>query len=638
MGDTNKDENAEETMEDLITLMILNHQTILNTLQTRYNNKLIYTYIGSILVAINPYKIFNIYGKDVVKKYEGCPIGQQPPHLFAIGSVCYEKMLRDWENQVVLISGESGSGKTESCKLIMQYVALVNRNNDNLITEQILEGNPLLESFGNAKTIRNDNSSRFGKYIELFFQSGSICGARTAEYLLERSRIVKQPDDERNYHVFYEMLSAMTPEEKKEYGLQDAPQYFYLNQGNSCTIPGRNDAENFRALTEAMDVLGFSKTEKKTIQSILASVLHLGNIYFCKTNQTDYDMMQLGSDAEIKWISYLLELSPDWLKSSLTTKVMEARDERLVTPFTIAQAQDARDAIAKALYCRLFTWLVERINQIVYRSPREKVTSMALLDIFGFEDISLNSFEQLCINYANETLQSFFNECIFLMEQKEYKKERINWSQIDFPNNQELICLISSKPSGIFHILDDECNFPRASDKSFLEKCHYEHSMSCNYEKPRMSSMEFIIYHYAGKVTYNARSFLEKNKDTLQSDVVELLCESKNSIICQMFEDMRGRLLPKTLSKNTGRYVTMKPKTPTVSAQFNESLASLVYTMKQCNPYFVRCIKPNNTKSPMLFKSETVMEQLKYSGILQTINIRKWGYPVRIRFPVFIDR
>ncbi|XP_078318920.1 unconventional myosin-XV-like isoform X3 [Crassostrea virginica] len=630
---------GDHGVEDMINLSVLDESVILRNIRTRYERELIYTFTGSILVSVNPYKMFNIYGLDMVKKYEGRPLGSMPPHLFAIGSASYGKMMKDTENQVIVISGESGSGKTEATKLIMQYLAAVNKSGNNLITEQILEANPLLESFGNAKTIRNDNSSRFGKYIEVFFKHGSIVGARTLEYLLEKSRMVTQAQDERNYHVFYEMLEGMSTDQKSKYGLQNAEKYFYLNQGGNCKIMGRDDGENFRALTTAFDVLSFERSEQETIFKILSSVLHIGNIYFKKIHdEANHDTVLLGSDAEIKWISHLLQLSEDWLKQALTTKVTETRGDRVLTPYNIDQALDARDAIAKALYSRLFTWLVERINNIICRAERDKNTSLAVLDIFGFEDFHMNSFEQLCINYANETMQFFFNQHIFRLEQKEYSREGIDWTTIEFRDNQPVIDLLASKPTGILCILDDECSFPQATDMSFLEKCHFHHDSNKLYEKPRMSDPVFYVQHYAGRIKYNVDHFLDKNKDTLRSDVIELLCESKNRIIAQMFKDMRDRLITKTLSKSTGRYVTLKPRTPTVSAGFTESLLSLIDNMSKCNPYFVRCIKPNNHKAPMVFETKVVLDQLRYTGMLETIRIRKMGYPVRIKFPMFISR
>ncbi|PNF27702.1 hypothetical protein B7P43_G13754 [Cryptotermes secundus] len=629
-------------VEDMIQLSDLNEASLLWNLKIRYDKELIYTYTGSILVAVNPYKMFDIYGLDMVKKYEGQILGTLPPHLFAIGSSAYGHMSKDGsspESQVVVISGESGSGKTESTKLVMQYLAAVNKSPSNLITEQILEASPLLESFGNAKTVRNDNSSRFGKYLEVHFKDGVIIGAKITEYLLEKSRIVTQAADERNYHVFYEMLQGLTSETKEKYGLLSADKYFYLNQGGNCEIDGKFDGEDFQSLLSAMQVLGFTSEEQDTIFRILASVLHLGNVYFHRKQlKHGQEGVEIGSDAEIRWTAHLLHLSPDGIKRALTTKTTEARNERVVTPLSIDQALDARDAFAKALYNALFSWLVSRINQIVCKGTKH-TAAISILDIFGFEDFKENSFEQLCINYANENLQFYFNKHIFKLEQQEYTKEKIEWQTINYTDNLPVIHLIAKKPVGILHLLDDESNFPKATDLSFLEKCHYNHALDELYSRPRMSSMEFAVKHYAGQVWYSVDGFLDKNRDTLRQDVVDLLISSKILMVSKMFQRVRSsHETAKTINKANGRFVTMKPRTPTVAARFHDSLQQLLESMSKCNPWFVRCIKPNSDKAPMKFDMPIVLEQLRYTGMLETIRIRKMGYPVRLRFSQFVER
>ncbi|XP_069684997.1 unconventional myosin-XV isoform X6 [Periplaneta americana] len=629
-------------VEDMIQLSDLNEASLLWNLKIRYDKELIYTYTGSILVAVNPYKMFDIYGLDMVKKYEGQILGTLPPHLFAIGSSAYGHMSKEGsspESQVVVISGESGSGKTESTKLVMQYLAAVNKSPSNLITEQILEASPLLESFGNAKTVRNDNSSRFGKYLEVHFKDGVIIGAKITEYLLEKSRIVTQAPDERNYHVFYEMLQGLTSEAKEKYGLLSADKYFYLNQGGNCEIDGKFDGEDFQSLLSAMQVLGFTSDEQDTIFRILASVLHLGNVYFHRKQlKHGQEGVEIGSDAEIRWTGHLLHLSPDGIKRALTTKTTEARNERVVTPLSIDQALDARDAFAKALYNALFSWLVSRINQIVYKGTK-RTAAISILDIFGFEDFKENSFEQLCINYANENLQFYFNKHIFKLEQQEYAKEKIEWQTISYTDNLPVIHLIAKKPVGILHLLDDESNFPKATDLSFLEKCHYNHALDELYSRPRMSSMEFAVKHYAGQVWYSVDGFLDKNRDTLRQDVVDLLISSKIQMVSKMFQNVRSsHEAAKTINKANGRFVTMKPRTPTVAARFHDSLQHLLESMSKCNPWFVRCIKPNSDKAPMKFDMPIVLEQLRYTGMLETIRIRKMGYPVRLRFAQFVER
>ncbi|CAG0891503.1 unnamed protein product [Darwinula stevensoni] len=630
-------------VEDMIQLADLNEASLVWNLKIRYDKELIYTYTGSILVSVNPYKMFDIYGLDMVKKYEGRILGTLPPHLFAIASAAYAHVnnenLENGENQAVIISGESGAGKTESTKLIMQYLAAVNKSSSNVITEQILEATPLLESFGNAKTVKNDNSSRFGKYLQLYFNNGVISGAKTTDYLLEKSRIVTHASDERNYHVFYELLKGLRPEEKEKYGLQTPDKYFYLNQARwTCEIDGKNDEEDFQSLLAAMQVLGLSMEEQDTIFRILASVLHLGNVYFHRRQlRHGQEGVEIGSEAQVKWTSHLLQLSAEGIARALTIRITEARNERVFTPLNIDQALDARDAVAKALYYALFSWLVNRVNQTVCRGTKN--LSISILDIFGFEVFDENSFEQLCINYANENLQYYFSKHVFKLEQQEYAKERIDWQPISFPDNQLVIHLLAKKPVGIFHLLDDESNFPKATDTSFLEKCHYNHSLNELYSRPRMSSMEFGIKHYAGHVWYCVDGFLDKNRDTLRVDVVELLISSNIPMVSKMFREVRQTTeASKTTSKANGRFVTMKPRTPTVAARFQDSLASLLDSMSKCNPWFVRCIKPNNEKAPMKFDMPVVLEQLRYTGMLETIRIRKLGYPVRMKFGQFSER
>ncbi|XP_049851037.1 unconventional myosin-XV isoform X4 [Schistocerca gregaria] len=629
-------------IDDMIQLSDLNEASLLWNLKIRYDRELIYTYTGSILVAVNPYKMFDIYGLDMVKKYEGQILGTLPPHLFAVGAAAYSHLHKEGmppENQVVVISGESGSGKTESTKLVMQYLAAVNKAPSNLITEQILEASPLLESFGNAKTVRNDNSSRFGKYLEVHFKDGVIIGAKITEYLLEKSRIVTQAPEERNYHVFYEMLRGLPSDQREKYGLLSPDKYFYLNQGGNVEIDGKADNEDFQSLLSAMQVLGLSSEEQDTIFKILASVLHLGNVYFHRKQlKHGTEGVEIGSDAEIRWTGHLLQLSVDGIKRSLTTKTTEARGERVFTPLSIDQALDARDAFAKALYSTLFSWLVSRINQIVFKGTK-RTAAISILDIFGFEDFKENSFEQLCINYANENLQFYFNKHIFKLEQQEYAKEKIEWQTITYTDNLPVIHLISKKPVGILHLLDDESNFPKATDISFLEKCHYNHALDELYSRPRMSGSEFGIRHYAGQVWYNVDGFLDKNRDTLRPDVVELLISSKLSMLSKMFHSLRSsHEAAKTINKANGRFVTMKPRTPTVAARFHDSLQHLLDSMSKCNPWFVRCIKPNNDKAPMKFDMPIVLEQLRYTGMLETIRIRKMGYPVRLKFAQFVER
>ncbi|XP_017109787.2 unconventional myosin-XV isoform X3 [Drosophila bipectinata] len=626
-------------VEDMTLLDDLHEASLLWNLRLRYDKGLIYTFAGSILIAVNPYKMFpDAYGLEVAKQYAGRPLGSLPPHLFAIGAAAHAALPSP---QVVVISGESGSGKTESTKLVMQYLAAVVPGGGSasaVITEQILEAAPLLEAFGNARTARNDNSSRFGKYLEVYFKSGAIVGAKITQYLLEKSRIVTQAPGERNYHVFYELLGGLSESERSKYGLLEADKYFYLNQGATDCASGRVDWESLQG---AMQVLGVSEGEREGIVRVLAAVLHLGNVYFHRRQlRHGQEGVEVGSDAEIKWAAHLLHISADGLHRALTSRTTEARAERLHTPLGIDQALDARDAFAKALYAGLFNWLVSRINSIVQKGGTHDAHRISILDIFGFEDLAENSFEQLCINYANENLQLYFNKHVFKLEQAEYARERLEWTPLAWDDNLPVIHLLAKKPVGICHLLDDESNFPRATDLSFLEKCHYNHALSELYARPRIGAQEFGVTHYAGQVWYCVDGFLDKNRDALRGDVLELLASSRLTLVGELTKQLRAqRDAGKTLPKGSnGRFVTMKPRTPTVAARFADSLQQLLQSMGRCHPWFVRCIKPNQEKHALRMDMPCVLQQLRYLGMLDTIQIRQRGYPVRLRFQHFVER
>ncbi|NXW17471.1 MYO15 protein, partial [Circaetus pectoralis] len=504
---------------------------------------------------------------------------------------------------------------------------------------QILEATPLLESFGNAKTVRNDNSSRFGKFVEIFLEDGLICGAITSQYLLEKSRVVFQAKSERNYHIFYEMLAGLPAQQRQRYCLQGAETYYYLNQGGNCEIPGKDDAEDFRRLLNTMEVLSFSVEEQNSIFRILSSVLHLGNVYFEKYETDCQEVATVVSATEIRTVAELLQVSPEGLQKAITFKVTETLREKIFTPLTVESAVDARDAIAKTLYSLLFGWLTDRINKLVY--PRQEALSIAILDIYGFEDLNFNSFEQLCINYANEYLQFFFNKIVFQEEQEEYLREQIEWKEIPFSDNQPCIDLISQKPYGILRILDDQSCFPQATDHTFLQKCHYHHGTNPLYTKPKMPLPEFTIKHYAGKVTYQVHKFLDKNYDQVRQDVLDLFISSRTKVVANLFFGhaqvmARQRSLVRRSSTRTRRY-----KAPTVAARFQQSLLDLVEKMERSGRagWAARpCFSPPPPQEPGLFEADVVSSQLRYSGILETIRIRKEGFPIRIPFLVFIDR
>ncbi|XP_029363926.1 unconventional myosin-XV [Echeneis naucrates] len=570
---------------------------------------------------------------------EGEPQGNWFDKMYSIRSLPTighrEQRVEDGLEDMTQLDGESGSGKTEATKLVLRYLAAIHHKCN--LVQQILETAPLLESFGNAKTVRNDNSSRFGKYIEVFLEDGVISGAITSQYLLEKSRIVFQAKDERNYHIFYEMLAGLPSQQKQAFYLQEAETYYYLNQGGDCGIMGKNDAEDFLRLLAAMEILHFSTEDQSAIFRVLSSILHLGNVYFQRHEADGQEVASVVSAQEIRVVAELLQISPEGLQKAITYKVTEAMRDKIYTPLTVESAVDARDAVAKILYSLLFHWLTERINAQVY--PRQHALSISILDIYGFEDLAFNSFEQLCINYANEYLQFVFNRIVFREEQEEYSREQIPWQDVPFSDNQPCIDLIAAKPHGILRILDDQSCFPQATDHTFLQKCHYHHGNNPLYLKPKMPLPEFTIKHFAGRVTYQVYKFLDKNYDQVRQDVFDLFIQSKNKMVSNLFmahADDMGRQRGGHMRKSST--VTRKYQAPTVSSKFQQSLLELVEKMERSNPFFVRCIKPNNMKQPGVFEDELVSCQLRHSGVLETIRIRKEGYPVRMPFYMFLFR
>eukprot|EP00039_Didymoeca_costata_P014654 m.239349 g.239349 ORF g.239349 m.239349 type:complete len:2341 (+) comp16067_c0_seq1:94-7116(+) len=637
-------ESSVVGVEDMIQLQDLHQGSLLYNIALRYSQKKIYCFTGSILVAVNPYQHFNPSPYDMVhvKKYDGQMIGTLPPHIFAIGAGALGSMRKASKDQCIIISGESGAGKTESTKLIMQYLAAVNPAKS-LIREQILESSPLLESFGNAKTIRNHNSSRFGKYTEIHYdKQGNINGSRIRQYLLEKSRLCSQQENERNYHIFYEMLEGLGQQDqalKKKLVLTRAEDYFYLNQGNAARISVKDDVSDYINVERALQFLKF-ENQQENIFRVLSAIMHLGNIEFASV-----DTDQIGQRAvigqgagdparrELHTAADMLQINEERLERALTERFQITKGEKLVTPLTPEQALDARDALSKALYSANFQCLVQRINSVV--NIEQPANTIGILDIFGFEVLQTNSFEQLCINYANETLQFYFNQHIFKLEQEEYEREGINWSRIDFSDNQPCLDLLAKRPMGIIHILDDETNFPNGSDDGFRRKVTEQHKSHKNFHKPKTSAPQFGVGHYAGVVLYDTADFLDKNRDTLRDEMAHLVKSSKSPWISDFLSRcIRGESEEKTKEMRQGQ----KRRKPTVAATFSEQLAALISTMSKCDPYFVRCIKPNTKKKPDLFDYQLVLEQLRYSGMLETIEIRKKGFPVRVPFDLFTFR
>ncbi|KAI5193168.1 Unconventional Myosin-Viia [Manis pentadactyla] len=636
-------------VQDMIRLGDLNEAGILRNLLIRYRDHLIYTYTGSILVAVNPYQLLSIYSPEHIRQYTNKKIGEMPPHIFAIADNCYFNMKRNSRNQCCIISGESGAGKTESTKLILQFLAAISGQHS-WIEQQVLEATPILEAFGNAKTIRNDNSSRFGKYIDIHFNKrGAIEGAKIEQYLLEKSRVCRQAPDERNYHVFYCMLEGMSEDQKERLGLGQAADYNYLAMGNCITCEGREDSQEYANIRSAMKVLMFTATENWEISKLLAAILHLGNLQYEACTFENLDACEVLFSPSLATAASLLEVNPPDLMNCLTSRTLITRGETVSTPLSREQALDVRDAFVKGIYGRLFVWIVDKINAAIYKPPSHDMKSsrrsIGLLDIFGFENFAVNSFEQLCINFANEHLQQFFVRHVFKLEQEEYDLESIDWLHIEFTDNQDALDMIANKPMNIISLIDEESKFPKGTDTTMLHKLNSKHKLNSNYVSPKNNhETQFGINHFAGVVYYESRGFLEKNRDTLHGDIIQLVHSSRNKFIKQIFQADVAMFLcgysSGTLRQSAAstKGAETRKRSPTLSSQFKRSLELLMRTLGACQPFFVRCIKPNELKKPMLFDRHLCVRQLRYSGMMETIRIRRAGYPIRYSFVEFVER
>eukprot|EP00118_Oscarella_pearsei_P021084 m.234434 g.234434 ORF g.234434 m.234434 type:complete len:2256 (+) comp40110_c0_seq18:209-6976(+) len=626
-------QNSIEGTDDMIHLHDVHEAGIVRNLRVRFARDQIYTYTGTILVAMNPNKRMDIYGRENIEKYHGMGVklAERPPHIYAIANAAHIVMLKTLTNQCIITSGESGAGKTESTKLILQFLA-AQSGQHSWIEQQILDANPILEAFGNAKTVRNYNSSRFGKYIEIHFdQSGYVQGAKIEQYLLEKSRVVSQNENELNYHVFYCMLAGM--EESELDALKLSPyveEYNYLTQGGCPPLANMHTKEEWIRICGAMKVLMFSDKEMVNIFKLLAAILHIGNLRFRELEISGLDGSEIVSDETCAVAANLMEVDEEGLRQWFTFKSTSAKKDTSISPLSVSKAEDVRNAFAKGIYARLFTWVNEKINRSIFRPEKFRskgIDKMCLgvLDIFGFENSDLgNYFEQLCVNYTNEKLHQFFLRHIFSLEQSEYEAEKINWSRIPFVDNQVVLDLLAMKPMNLLAIVDEESRFPKGNDQSFLDKFVKNHGKHSHVVKSKPGRMTFEIVHFAGPVTYNATGFLEKNRDTFSKDLIRLLNLSKSTFLQGLFEGDIQALTYKT--------------PPTLATQFKQSLNQLMKILGSCKPFFVRCIKPNILQKPMLFERKLCLQQLRYSGMMETVRIRIAGYPVRLPFEDFVDR
>ena len=617
-------------MSDLTLISKISNEAINDNLKKRFENAEIYTYIGHVLVSVNPFRDLGIYTDQVLHSYQGKNRLEMPPHVYAIAESSYYNMKAYHENQCVIISGESGAGKTEAAKRIMQYVANVSGGSNSSIQEikdMVLATNPLLESFGNAKTLRNNNSSRFGKYLEIQFNAqGEPVGANINNYLLEKSRVVGQIKDERNFHIFYQFSKAATQEQRTNFGVQPPTAYSYTSKSKCYDVAGIDDAADFKDTLNAMKVIGMTAAEQNEIFRMLAAVLWIGNVSF---GENDEGNAAIRDQSVVDFVAYLLEVDSAHVNKAMTTRIIETsrggrRGSVYDSPMNIAQATAVRDALSKAIYTNMFDWIVQRVNQAL-KARGVMAQSIGILDIYGFEIFEKNSFEQLCINYVNEKLQQIFIQLTLKTEQEEYEREQIQWTPIKYFDNKVVCELIEEKrPPGVFAALNDACATahadPTAADQTFVQRLN---ALSDNPNfAPRQG--QFVIKHYAGDVSYAIDGMTDKNKDQLLKDLLNLVAQSSNKFVHSLF--------PHEVDQDS------RKRPPTAGDKIKASANDLVTTLMKCTPSYIRTIKPNENKSPTEYNSPNVLHQIKYLGLQENVRIRRAGFAYRQTFEKFVER
>uniref|UniRef100_A0A671X5W6 non-specific serine/threonine protein kinase n=1 Tax=Sparus aurata TaxID=8175 RepID=A0A671X5W6_SPAAU len=649
-----KTQTDADEVEDLATLEVLD-EVRRSTLQSRYGRDQIYTYVGDILIAVNPFHKMEIYTPQYTKMYIGAKRTANPPHIFAVADVAYQSM-------VCFDSGESGAGKTEGAHLLVQQLTVLGKANNRTLQEKILLVNSLVEAFGNACTVINDNSSRFGKYLEMkFTNGGTVAGAKISEYLLEKSRVIHQAAGERNFHIFYYIYAGLADRKKlAHYKLSDSktPKYLWNEHVKLGPDIVNNTfyKEQFDAVEQCFKVIGFTLEELGSVYSTLAAILNSGDIEFSPVaSEHQTDKSDISNISVLENVASLLCIRSDELQEALTSHCVVARGETIVRPNTVEKAAEVRDAMGKALYGRLFSWIVNRINALLQICVEDKGLNIGILDIFGFENFKKNSFEQLCINIANEQIQFYFNQHIFAWEQDEYLNEEVDARMIEYEDNRPLLDLFLQKPMGMLSLLDEESRFPQATDQTLVEKFD-DNLKTKSFWRPKRVDLGFGIHHYAGKVIYNAAGFLAKNRDMLPADIVLLLRSSENELTRKLVTHpltKTGKEAERVATWKLGRRIrqpgepgdtpchpreTTNMRTQTVASYFRYSLMDLLSKMVAGQPHFVRCIKPNNDRQANKFDREKVLVQLRYTGVLETAKIRRQGYSHRILFANFIKR
>ncbi|XP_078715773.1 unconventional myosin-Ib-like isoform X3 [Lampetra fluviatilis] len=629
-------------LADMVLLDPLSEESFLENLKERFKHNEFYTYIGNVVLSVNPYKPLTIYSAEKVEEYRNRNIYELSPHVFAIADEAYRSLRDADKDQCILITGESGAGKTEVSKYVMSYVAAVCGKGEevNKVKEQLLQSNPVLEAFGNAKTIRNDNSSRFGKYMDIEFNfKGDPVGGIIRNYLLEKSRVVYQLQGERNFHIFYQLLAGASPSLLASLKLQQNPSvYTYLMQGKTAHVEGLNDSQSFHTVQNAMQVIGFSDEEITTVWEALAVVLKLGNIVFVDIPRTNgLDECTLKESKELDEVCALLGLDDELLERALTKRTVEANKEKVSTTLNMAQGKYARDALCKNLYNRLFSWIVSRINESIKVKSKIKKKVMGVLDIYGFEIFEVNSFEQFIINFCNEKLQQIFIELTLKEEQEEYIREGVKWIQIEYFNNAIICDLIENPQTGILSMLDDECMRPgNATDSTFLDKLNdicgkHERFKSHNSLSTKRSINNSLLYrcfcvdHYAGMVTYSVDGFVDKNNDLLFRDISQTMWQSKRELVRDLFPE-----------GNPKKQSLKRPLT--ASSQLKTSVNALMKDLLIKNPNYIRCLKPNDRKSGSLFQDDLVLNQVRYLGLMENVRVRRAGYVFRQLYALCLHR
>nr|XP_033774299.1 LOW QUALITY PROTEIN: unconventional myosin-Id [Geotrypetes seraphini] len=634
-------ESLEFGKADFVLMDSVTLQEFMANLKLRFEKGRIYTFIGEVVVSMNPYKTLNIYGRDTIEQYKGRELYERPPHLFAIADAAYKAMKRRSKDTCIVISGESGAGKTEASKYIMHYIAAITNPSQRAEVERVknmlLKSNCVLEAFGNAKTNRNDNSSRFGKYMDINFDfKGDPIGGHISNYLLEKSRVIVQQPGERSFHSFYQLLQGGSEQTLRSLHLQkELSTYNYIHVGAQLKS-SINDGADFKAVADAMKVIGFKQEEVQTVYKVLAAILHLGNLKIV----VDGDTPLIENSKVVSVIADLLSTKMDVVEKALLFRTVATGRDVIDKQHTEQEAAYGRDAFAKAIYERLFCWIVTRINDVIEVkncdvSVHGKNTVIGVLDIYGFEIFDSNSFEQFCINYCNEKLQQLFIQLVLKQEQEEYQREGIPWKHIDYFNNQIIVDLVEQQHRGIIAILDDACmNVGKVTDEMFLEAlntklgkhAHYSSRKVCATDKILEFDRDFRIKHYAGDVIYSVVGFIDKNKDTLFQDFKRLLYNSSNPVLKGMWPE--GKL---SITE-----VTKRPLT--AATMFKNSMIALVDNLASKEPYYVRCIKPNDKKSPQLFDEERCRHQVEYLGLLENVRVRRAGFAYRQAYEKFLHR